>query len=70
MINVVLACFNLIPFPPLDGSRIFAGLLPANLQHQYYKIEPYGTIVLFLLMYLGLFNYFFRFIQPVFRWFF
>jgi Zn-dependent protease len=70
MINVVLACFNLIPFPPLDGSRIFAGLLPTKLQHQYYKIEPYGTVILFLLMYIGLFNYFFRFIQPVFRWFF
>jgi Zn-dependent protease len=70
MINIVLACFNLIPLPPLDGSRIFAGLLPYRLQQQYYKIEPYGTVILFLLLYVGLFNYFFQWIQPIFRWFF
>jgi Zn-dependent protease len=70
IINVALACFNLIPFPPLDGSRIFAAFLPGQLQQQYYKIEPYGTALLFVFMYLGFFNHFFRIIQPVFRWFF
>lgn len=55
-INVVLAMFNLIPIPPLDGSRILTGLLPANLSEQYARLERYGFIVLFIFIWLGIFD--------------
>jgi Zn-dependent protease len=56
LVNVILAVFNLIPIPPLDGSRIVMGLLPAPLAVRYATIERYGFIILFALLYLGLFD--------------
>lgn len=53
-INIVLMVLNLIPIPPLDGSRIVSGLLPANAARQYNRIEPYGLIILLLLMVTGM----------------
>jgi Zn-dependent protease len=55
-INIILGVFNLIPIPPLDGSRILAGLLPPSLAQSYYRIEPYGFIILIVLLALGLLN--------------
>ncbi|MCL2338139.1 MAG: site-2 protease family protein [Firmicutes bacterium] len=51
-INVVLAIFNLIPVPPLDGSKILAGLFPAQ-AHYIYSLETYGMLILVLLMFSG-----------------
>jgi Zn-dependent protease len=55
-INVVLGVFNLVPIPPLDGSRILRGLLPANSGDLLEVIEPYGFIILLALMSLGVVN--------------
>ncbi len=50
-INLVLALINLLPIPPLDGSRIFSAMLPGRWAWYYSRIEPYGFFVLlFLLM--------------------
>jgi Zn-dependent protease len=57
VINLVLACFNLIPIPPLDGSRIAVGLLPDDLARQYLKIERYGMLIIFGFLFLGLFEF-------------
>ncbi|SFQ96519.1 site-2 protease family protein [Desulfoscipio geothermicus] len=51
-INVVLAIFNLIPVPPLDGSKILAGLLPGQSRF-IYQMETYGTIILLILLFTG-----------------
>ena len=47
-INLLLGIFNLLPIPPLDGSRILSGLLPGNLADKYEKIAPYGFIIIIL----------------------
>ncbi len=57
MINVALCIFNLIPIPPLDGGRIVTGLLPRNLAYHYAKVEPFGIIVVVLLLLSDTFNH-------------
>ena len=50
IINIGLAVFNIIPIPPLDGSKILAGLLPENMYGKFQKIEPYGFLILLVLV--------------------
>ena len=52
--NLGLAIFNLIPIPPLDGSRILAGLLPTRWAVRYLRLEPYGFGIVLLLYMSGL----------------
>jgi len=55
-INLLLAVFNMIPIPPLDGSRLVMGLLPNQLARPYAGLEKYGILIVVALLYLGLFE--------------
>ncbi len=56
VINIVLAVFNLIPVPPLDGSGIVMGLLPPPVAASYRRMGRYGLLVVFALLWLGAFD--------------
>ena len=54
--NISLAVFNLLPFPPLDGSKILETFLPASAQPILALMEQYGFIILMMLIYVGFFS--------------
>ena len=70
LVNCVLAVFNLLPIPPLDGSRVISALLPNRLAYQYNQLEQYGLYILLGLMFLGGFNYLVRpWVELMLSWF-
>jgi len=62
VMNCVLAVFNLVPVPPLDGGNVAAGLLPLPLARALGTLRPYGFIILYALMFTGILS---KFVFPI-----
>ena len=60
VINSALALFNLIPIPPLDGSRVFIPFLPKSWEPAFQIFEKYGILLIFVLLYFNVFDSWFR----------
>lgn len=64
-INLLLATFNMIPIPPLDGSRLVMGLLPRQLAVPYSQLERYGILIVMVFIYMGVLD---AVVLPVVEW--
>ncbi len=61
LLNVNLAVFNLLPIPPLDGSKIFLTLLPQKIYYEIMRYERFGFLILIIALYLGVLDRFYIF---------
>jgi len=62
-INIILAAFNLIPLPPLDGSKILMGFASSSVRNFLFRIERYGFIIIIALLYMGVLDPVINFFQ-------
>jgi Zn-dependent protease len=64
-LNVILGIFNLVPIPPLDGSKVLQSLLPASFESGFEALERFGFVLLILAMFTGVFGAIFRVVMPI-----
>jgi Zn-dependent protease len=71
LLNCTLAVFNFLPLAPLDGFRVWTGILPIELARPLYRLEPYGMLILMALFFLAPFvgiNFFGAVVRPTVEW--